>query len=266
SCPDRIPQLELAVGEEVTALVLRHLEPLDAHDHEQLLAFGQAHDISWWLQPKGPDSAHPLIPGDEERLYYRLPQYGLTMHYRPTDFTQVNHQINQNLVARALSLLDVQSHHRVADLFCGLGNFSLPLATQCREVVGVEGAETLVQRADELARRHDLNMRTRFLAQNLFEVDADWLNALDGFDRMLIDPPREGAVELAKALSSPDLHQRPERIVMVSCNPATLARDAGILVNVGGYRLRSAGVINMFPHTSHIESIAVFDDGTSGMA
>lgn len=264
SCPDRIPQLELAVGEATTALVLRHLEALDAHDHEQLLAFGQKHGISWWLQPKGPDSVHPLVPGDEARLYYRLPQYGLTMFYRPTDFTQVNHQINRNLVARALTLLDVQAHHRVADFFCGLGNFSLPLATRCQEVVGIEGAETLVQRADALAAHHALDDRARFLAQNLFEVDAGWLNTLGGFDRMLIDPPREGAVELVKALSSPDLHQRPDRIVMVSCNPATLARDAGILVNVGGYRLRSAGVINMFPHTSHIESIAVFDGDPSG--
>src|SRR5699024_760054 len=160
----------------------------------------------------------------------------------------------------------VQPHHRVADMFCGLGNFTLPLATVSGQVVGVEGSSTLVQRACDLAVQHGLQDRTQFSTQNLFEADVHWLNELGGFDRMLIDPPREGAVELIKALSSPELVQRPQRLVMVSCNPATLARDAGILVNVGGYQLRSAGVINMFPHTSHIESIAVFDDGTSGMA
>lgn len=265
SCPDRIPQLELAVGEETTVFVLRHLEPLTDDDHALLVAFGQRHGISWWLQPKGPDTVHPLIPGDEHRLYYSLPQYGLTMRYRPTDFTQVNHQINRNLVARALTLLDVQPHHRVADMFCGLGNFTLPLATLSEQVVGVEGAATLVQRAHDLAASHHLEGRTQFFTKNLFEADLHWLNELGAFDRMLIDPPRAGAVELAKALSSPELQQRPERLVMVSCNPATLARDAGILVNVGGYRLRSAGVINMFPHTSHIESMAVFD-ATSTMS
>jgi len=264
SAPDRMPQIEVAVGETadgetVTALVLRHLLPLTDADQAALRDFAARHRVCWWLQPKGPDSVHPLVPADADRLAYRLPAFDLTMPYRPTDFTQVNHAINRALVSRALALLDAQPQDRVADLFCGLGNFSLPLATQAREVVGVEGSAALTARAQTNAVQQGLAARTRFVTLNLFEVDATWLRNLGRFDRMLIDPPREGAQAVAQALAQLVPAERPARIVYVSCNPATLARDAAILVHEGGYVLRQAGVVNMFPHTGHVESVAVFE-------
>lgn len=259
SRPDRIPQIEVAVGDKATVLCLRHLEPLVSADLAHLRAFARTHQVVWWLQPKGPDTAHPLEREDIDRLAYALPAYGLRMHYRPTDFTQVNPYINQALVSRAINLLGVQANDRVADLFCGLGNFSLPLASVAREVVGFEGSATLVQRAREDAARQGLGDRASFAMLNLFEVDADWLRGQGRFERMLIDPPREGALALAHALSALASPDRPQRIVYVSCNPATLARDAGILHHVGGWTLRAAGAVNMFPHTAHVESIAVFE-------
>lgn len=259
SAPDRMPQIEVAVGDACTVLVLRHLLPLTDGDVAVLRAFAREHGVTWWLQPKGPDSVHPLEPGDAETLAYALPEFGLRLPFKPTDFTQVNHAINRVLVSRALSLLEPGPQDRVADLFCGLGNFTLPLATRAREVVGVEGSKVLTDRALAAAQRHGLADRTAFATLNLFEVDADWLRGLGRFDRMLIDPPREGAQAVAQALTQLQAAERPARIVYVSCNPATLARDAAILVHEGGYALRAAGVINMFPHTGHVESIAVFE-------
>ncbi len=262
SIDEKIPQIEVAVGDATTALLLRHLEPLSTLDEAKLDAFAAKHNVVWWLQSKGPDTVKPMHPEQEDSLYYRLPQFGLTMPYKPTDFTQVNYFINRALIAKALTLLDVQENDRVADLFCGLGNFTLPLATQAREVVGIEGSSILTDRALYAAAQHGLQEKTRFATLNLFEVDVAWLRELGHFDRMLIDPPREGAQAVAQALAQLDVHERPQRIVYVSCNPATLARDAGILVREGGYVLRSAGVVNMFPHTGHVESIAVFEAGT----
>ncbi|MFT0532366.1 23S rRNA (uracil(1939)-C(5))-methyltransferase RlmD [Castellaniella hirudinis] len=259
SRPDRIPQIEVAVGDQATALCLRHLEPLTDADLRRLRDFGEQHRVVWWLQPKGPETAHPLDPAQVDALAYALPAYGLRMHYRPADFTQVNPFINQALIARALTLLAVRPEDRVADLFCGLGNFSLPLATQARRVVGIEGSETLVARAREDAARQGLADRTEFTKLNLFEVDAEWLRGLGYFDRMLIDPPREGAFAVAQALAALAPAERPRRVVYVSCNPATLARDAGYLHHVGGWVLKAAGAVNMFPHTAHVESIAVFE-------
>ncbi|MDY0309177.1 MAG: 23S rRNA (uracil(1939)-C(5))-methyltransferase RlmD [Castellaniella sp.] len=259
SRPDRMPQVEVAVGDASTVFCLRHLEPLTPDDLDRLRDFGVRHGIDWWLQPKGPETAHPLDPERADALAYVLPAQGLRMHYRPTDFTQVNPYINQALVARALSLLDVQPDDRVADLFCGLGNFSLPLAMQGRAVVGIEGSATLVARAREDAARQGLQDRAEFTELNLFEVDAGWLRGLGRCDRMLIDPPREGALAVAQALSALAPDERPRRVVYVSCNPATLARDAGILHHVGGWSLKAVGAVNMFPHTAHVESIAVFE-------
>lgn len=259
SAPDRMPQIEVALGEGVTALVLRHLLPLTDGDIAILRAFAARHQVQWWLQPKGPDTVHALEPADADALAYTMPEFGLRMPYRPTDFTQVNHAINRSMVSRALTLLEVQPTDRVADLFCGLGNFTLPLATQGREAVGVEGSKMLTDRAFEAAARHGLAASTSFATLNLFEVDVEWLRGLGYFDRMLIDPPREGAQAVAQALSLLAAEERPRRIVYVSCNPATLARDAAIMVHEGGYVLKSAGVINMFPHTGHVESIAVFE-------
>lgn len=260
---DRLPQIEVAIGDTVTALVLRHLEPLDDVDRLRLRDFAARHGVQWWLQPKGPDTAHRLDEGGPE-LAYGLPEFGITMPFKPTDFTQVNHQINTVLVSRALRLLDAQPGERVIDWFCGLGNFTLPIATRAREVLGVEGSEALVQRARDNAARNGLAARTRFEARNLFELTPADLAAWASAERWLVDPPREGAFALAKALA--DLaatpiegYRPPRRIVYVSCNPATLARDAGLLVHQAGYRCSAAGAVNMFPHTAHVESMAVFD-------
>ena len=262
---DRLPQIELAAGDAVTVLVLRHLEPLSAADLELLRSFAQAHGVQWWLQPKGPDTAHALDPGGAP-LDYELPEFGLRMPFRPTDFTQVNQAINQALVSRAVRLLDPQRDERVIDWFCGLGNFSLPLATRAREVLGVEGSPALLERAGQAAVRNGLEDRASFTARNLFEMTADELRAFGSAERWLIDPPREGAFAIAKALAdaveegaAASPWAPPRRIVYVSCNPATLARDAGLLVHRAGYRCTAAGVVNMFPHTAHVESLAVFD-------
>jgi len=266
---DRLPQIELAVGDAVTALVLRHLEPLSDADRARLRAFGAAHDVQWWLQAKGPEHVVRLDEGGPT-LAYALPAFGLEMPFRPTDFTQVNPHINAVLITLALRLLDTQADERVIDWFCGLGNFTLPIATRAREVLGIEGSEALVARSRENAVRNEashpgLAARTRFVARNLFEIAPEQLAADGMADKWLVDPPREGAFALTKALV--ELHsepqrapgwQPPRRIVYVSCNPATLARDAGLLVHQAGYRCTAAGAVNMFPHTAHVESIAVF--------
>jgi 23S rRNA (uracil1939-C5)-methyltransferase len=262
---DRLPQIEVAVGDAVTALVLRHLEPLSEPDLARLRAFAAEHGVQWWLQPKGPDTVQLLDEGGPE-LAYTLAEFGIVMPFKPTDFTQVNHQINSVLVSRALRLLEVQPGERVIDWFCGLGNFTLPIARTAREVLGIEGSEALVQRSRENAQRNGLEARASFAARNLFELPAADLAGYGSADKWLVDPPREGAFALAKALA--ELHadpslapgwQAPRRIVYVSCNPATLARDAGLLVHQAGYRCVAAGAVNMFPHTAHVESIAVFE-------
>ena len=264
------PQIELACGDEVTALVLRHLEPLSEDDMARLRAFGAAHGVQWWLQSKGPDTVKLLDAGGPQ-LSYSLPEFGITMPFKPTDFTQVNPQINRVLVGRALRLLDAQPTERVIDWFCGLGNFTLPIATQAGEVLGIEGSEALVARSHENLQLNQAGRSrplapTRFVARNLFEMTPELLVADGVADKWLVDPPREGAFALAKALA--DLHQEPgragswtppRRIVYVSCNPATLARDAGLLVHQAGYRCVAAGAVNMFPHTAHVESMAVFE-------
>jgi 23S rRNA (uracil1939-C5)-methyltransferase len=259
---NQVPQIEVAVGEESTALVMRIMAPLTKKDEELVKAFADQWGIQWWLQPKGPESVYPFYPLGTE-LYYTLPEFGVRMPFKPTDFTQVNHQINRALVHKALGLLEVQPGDRVADLFCGLGNFTLPLATQAREVVGIEGSTVLSERALENAKANGLSDKTTFYTRNLFEVSANDLVALGRFDRMLIDPPRDGAIALAEALA--ELREGgkaellPQRIVYVSCSPSTLARDAGVLVHRAGYVMKKAGVVNMFPHTSHVESIGVFE-------
>ncbi len=276
------PQIELACGDKVIALVLRHLEPLSNADLVRLRAFAAENDgVQWWLQAKGPETVCLLDEGGEV-LSYALPEFGITMPFKPTDFTQVNPQINRVLVSRALRLLDVQTSERVIDWFCGLGNFTLPLATQAAEVLGIEGSEVLVARAYE---NYESNRAqaftnkglciTKVIARNLFELTPEMLVHDGVADKWLVDPPREGAFALALALA--ELHRQrsgtseeeptpgatdwhpPRRIVYVSCNPSTLARDASLLVHQAGYRCSAAGVVNMFPHTAHVESIAVFD-------
>jgi 23S rRNA (uracil1939-C5)-methyltransferase len=282
---ETLPQIEVACGDGVTALVLRHMEPLSHADIEKLKAFARQHHaashVQWWLQPKGPETVHRLDETDgTAELSYSLPEFGVTMPFKPIDFTQVNPHINRVLVSRSLRLLDVQKTERVIDWFCGLGNFTLPLATQAREVLGVEGSETLVQRANDNFLHFKNGLQTTsskafealspasFVTRNLFEMTPEVLVADGKAEKWLIDPPREGAFSLVKALaellsaqSTIDKGdwQPPARIVYVSCNPATLARDADVLVNTAGYRLASAGVVNMFPHTAHVESMAVFE-------
>ena len=262
---ERLPQIEVAVGDDTVALVLRHLEALTASDLQRLRDFSARHGVQWWLQPQGPATVHALEASVPD-LTYSLPEFGVTMHFKPTDFTQVNHQINRVLVARAVRLLDPQPDERVIDWFCGLGNFTLPIATRAREVLGIEGSEPLVERSRENAVFNGLAAKTRFVASNLFEIDTRALTSLGHADKWLVDPPREGAFALAKVLADvaadPGLapgYTLPRRIVYVSCNPATLARDAGLLVHQAGYTLSAAGAVNMFPHTAHVESVAVFD-------
>jgi 23S rRNA (uracil1939-C5)-methyltransferase len=269
SIRQRLPQIELAVGERlpvagavgpaatVHALVLRILAPLSMQDGAKLVAFADAHGVDFWLQPGGPDTVVPFHPKNAT-LAYTLPEFDIALPFSPTEFTQVNAAINRVLVRRAVGLLDPQPGERVADFFCGLGNFTLPLARRGAEVIGVEGSASLVERARANALRNGLASRARFEVANLFTVDAPALAEFGALDRVLIDPPREGAMELVKALPPADAQHPLARVVYVSCNPATLARDAGLLVHERGYRLAAAGVVDMFPHTAHVESMALF--------
>ena len=255
-----LPQFEVALGEDAGALVVRHMVALTDEDRAKLIAFGQEHGFHIYLQPKGVDTVHRIWPEsaskDEDRLHYSLETPDgktVKLAFHPMDFTQVNAEINKKMVRRALEWLDVQKDERVLDLFCGLGNFTLPLATQGKEVVGVEGDDAMVIRGKENASLNGLD-NLRFYGANL-QADftkEDW--AKEGFDKILIDPPRSGALDVCNHLTAFGA----KRIVYVSCNPATLARDAGVIVEKG-YRLLKAGVMDMFPHTSHVESIALFE-------
>ncbi len=264
-----VPQIELAIGDTATALVFRVMEAPSEQDLQHLRDFEETHSLELWLQTKGPETMVRL-DGQTSQLAYLLPQFDLRMGFKPSDFTQVNHQINEVLVGQALAALRVSKEHRVLDLFCGLGNFTLPLARLAREVVGIEGSKQLTLRAGQAAQDNGLETKASFATENLFEFTLDRWNSLQtggNFDRVLIDPPREGAMEVAKVLA--EAAKKVARIVYVSCNPATLARDAGILCNEGGYRLEAAGVVNMFPHTAHVESMAIFvpqdNDYNSGL-
>jgi len=253
---DRMPQVEVAVGESVSVLVLRILDPIDTNDEALLRAFSDTHGVQIWLQPKGPETATPFHPLAAPELTYALPEFDLTYPFLPTEFTQVNPDINRVLVRRAMALLDPQPSERIADLFCGLGNFTLPIARKGARALGLEGSVALVRRARENAERNRLAKAVEFREADLFVITPESLAALGRFDKWLIDPPRDGALELIKAL---DNDTAPQRIVYVSCAPATLARDAGVLVQVKGFTMKAAGVVNMFPHTAHVESIAVFE-------
>jgi 23S rRNA (uracil1939-C5)-methyltransferase len=255
SIRDRLPQIEVAVGEHVDVLVLRVMDSPSSQDEVALRAFADKHHIQFWLQSKGPETIVPFYPLDAPALTYSLPEFDITMPFAPSEFTQVNSALNRVMISRAIRLLDPQAGERIADLFCGLGNFTLPIARSGAKVVGIEGSVALVKRAQMNAVSNGLQSNTEFMAMNLFEVTDESFSALGHFDKLLIDPPRDGAFELVK--SSGHCHGL-KRIVYVSCNPATLARDAAELVK-HGYALKAAGVMNMFPHTSHVESIAVFE-------
>ncbi|MDH4234293.1 MAG: 23S rRNA (uracil(1939)-C(5))-methyltransferase RlmD, partial [Gallionella sp.] len=256
SIRDRLPQIEVAVGEAVDALVLRVLEAPSSADEAALRAFADKHQIQFWLQSGGPDTVAPFHPLDAPPLSYSLPEFGVTMPFAPGEFTQVNSALNRVMISRAMRLLDPQPGERIADFFCGLGNFTLPIARSGAQVLGIEGSAALVARAKQNAAANGLSGNARYAAMNLFAITGEKFASLGKFDKLLIDPPRDGAIELVKSIGGGD--NAPCRIVYVSCNPATLARDAQVLVQVHGYTLKAAGVMNMFPHTSHVESIAVF--------
>lgn len=254
SIAQRLPQIEVAIGDNATALVFRILDELTAADREVLLAFGKEHDVQIWLQSKGPDTVHAMPEqGELEALYYEIPAFDVRVEFLPSDFTQINAEINQQMVPLALELLQLQPEHQVLELFSGLGNFTLPLAKQAAKVVTVEGDDGLVKRAHENALRQGFdNVETH--VGNLFEDQSAMAWSKAKYDRVLLDPARSGAVEILPMIAASGA----ERIVYVSCHPGTLSRDAGILVNDFGYTLEAAGVMDMFPHTAHVESIALF--------
>lgn len=254
SCRERIAQVELSVGENTTVFLLRNLVPLQPREREALLRFGETHGIEFHLQPKGPASVQPLA-AQSCGLTYSLPEFDVRLRFGPLDFTQINYGVNRILVRRAVAMLDPRPGERMADLFCGLGNFSLPLARRGAHVVGIEGSEAMVRRARDNAEINGLTAGTEFHVADLAQIAAvDW-EGIGPIDKLLIDPPRQGAAAVVDTLPVATIG----RIVYISCNPATLARDAGQLVRARGYRLAAAGVVNMFPHTSHVESIALFE-------
>ena len=253
SRPDRIPQVEVAAGDEDFTLVFRHLVPLQDRDKELLCAFGERHGVQIYTQRGGPDSAVALWPSEPRRLYYRLPEFDVDIRFQPTDFVQINGAVNRATVNQAIQLLEPKRDEQVLDLFCGLGNFTLPLARHAGRVLGIEAGADLVQRARENAQRQGMD-NVEFRAADLYQetAPAPWGEFRP--DKLLLDPPRSGAMEAIKALAEP----LPSRIVYVSCYPATLARDSQYLVHVLGYRLEAAGVMDMFPQTSHVETMALF--------
>jgi 23S rRNA (uracil1939-C5)-methyltransferase len=248
-----IPQIEVAVADNIVVLVFRNLVELDATDRAALASFGAARNLRVYLQPGGMDTIAPLA-GERATLEYHLPELGLRFEFQPTDFVQVNGAINRTLVTQAVDLLEVEPTHRVLDLFCGLGNFTLPLAQRAAEVVGIEGEAGLVARARHNADLNGLG-NARFHVANLAEAEGGAVALAGRFDRVLLDPPRAGAIEVLPRLAALGA----TRMVYVSCHPGTLARDLGVLCHEYGYRLEAAGVIDMFPHTTHVESIAVLE-------
>ncbi len=279
SLRDKIPQIELAVGEAdsnnvaklrqenpVIVLIFRIMAGLTANDETLIKRFADDHQVQVWTQTKGPDTIMPFYPnatqlaafasqGQLAQLQYSLPEFGLTYPFKPNEFTQVNPQINLVMIRRAMQLLAPAAGEKIADFFCGIGNFTLPIARSGAHVLGLEGLANLVERANESAQLNQIN-QVKFGVADLFKITETDLLALGHFDKWLVDPPRDGAFELVKAITPASA---PQRIVYVSCNPATLARDAGVLVNEKGYQLTATGVINMFPHTAHVESIAMFE-------
>ncbi len=258
SCNDKVPQIEITVADNAVVMIVRHLEDFTPADLELLRTFARQSDLVLFLQPGNLQSVHALWPSNPDPLFYHFQEFDIRVEFLPTDFIQVNGSINERLVSQAVGLLDLAPQDRVLDLFCGVGNFTLPLARTSRHVVGVEGDQALVKRANHNLRINGIE-NTEFHYGDLFKEDmsasshGDWLE--QKFDKILLDPPRSGAAEMIKRLS----HFEASKVIYVSCGPATLARDAGVMVNEHGYRLTQLGVIDMFPHTAHVESIAVFE-------
>ena len=261
SIRDKLPQIEWAVGANLTVMGFRIMADLSEQDKTILRQFidkyqSDENPLQLWLQPGKPDTLAPFYPENMPVLSYRLPEFDLEMPYQPTEFTQVNHRVNEMMISRAMALLQPTAGEKVADMFCGLGNFSLPIARCGAEVLGVEGSDALVARAKQNAELNGLSHLCSFQAANLFKQNEIDIQKWQKYNKWLIDPPRDGAFELLNALSGSMIS--PQRIVYVSCKPATLARDAEVL-QAKGYTLKAAGVLNMFAHTSHVESIALFE-------
>ncbi len=258
SCNDKIPQIEISVADNATVMIVRHLEAFNQDDLDILSDFAKRNELQLFLQPGNLKSVHPLYPVKPDPLYYDFKEFDIRIEFLPTDFIQVNGGINDQLVSKTIELLDLQEDDRVLDLFCGVGNFTLPLARHSKHVVGVEGDQALVNRAIHNREINNLE-EVEFHYGDLFKEDmtssshGDWLD--QKFDKILLDPPRSGAAEMIKRLPMFGA----SKVVYVSCGPATLARDAGVMVNEHGYKMTYAGVIDMFPHTAHVESIAVFE-------
>ena len=256
SIKDKIPQIEVAIGDDDCVLAFRVLEPPTIEDKELMRAFGHQHNMSICLQSKGPDTIVPIDGEPEITPTYALPEQGIEFKFKPAMFTQVNYEINKKMVTRVIEALDLNENDNVLDLFCGLGNFTLPMATKAGHVVGVEGDQPLVNHAKENARLNGVE-NVEFYAADLTKDVSDQAWAKQKFNKIMLDPSRAGASEVLHNLK----HWNPELIMYVSCNPSTLARDAGILVNDLGYKLVKAGVMDMFPQTGHVESIALFEKG-----
>ena len=252
SCYEKIAQIEVAIADDTSAFVFRNLVELTDDDKDKLITYAKEEGIAIYLQPKGPDTVTPLYP-ENPRLQYTLPDYNVTLDFQPTDFTQVNQDINPKMIKLALELLDLNENDRVLELFCGLGNFTLPMARHAKQITGVEGDAELIDRANKNAEQNDINNTDLHVANLMEDVsDCSWLKK--DYDKLLLDPPRSGAKEMMPYLAKMNI----KHIVYVSCNPSTLARDAGTLVNEMGYTLEKTGIMDMFPHTAHVESIALF--------
>jgi len=250
----QLPQIEVAVGDTETALVFRHLAELSDADFEKLNAFSDMHNVSIYLQSGGPDTVTPIKSNNKRRLTYRLDDHNLVIEFNPTSFIQINAEINKAMINRVLDLLEPQSGESVLDLFCGLGNITLPLARHSGNVTGIEGENNLVEQAKLNARRNKIS-NVKFFMEDLSNIDQQAAHINKSYQKIVLDPPRTGAQEIITALDLSNV----SKLVYVSCNPATLARDAGILVKEKGLRLTQAGVMDMFPHTTHVESIALFE-------
>jgi 23S rRNA (uracil1939-C5)-methyltransferase len=249
---EKIAQLEIAIGDNTSAFIVRNLIPLSEADSEKIIAFTKTHNLRCYLQPGNEDSIYPLYPKDPEPLYYDIPSEKLRLYFQPSQFTQINQTINLQMIERAIQLLDLQKTDRVLDLFCGIGNFSLPIAKYVKEVIGVEGSEKAIEQAKINAEKNQIN-NTQFFTHDLTQPCEDTAWGKYHYDKILLDPARVGAKEVLENIPL----WRPKRIVYVSCNPITLARDTKILLEQG-YQLKKAGIMDMFPHTEHVEAIAVF--------
>ncbi|NKB38846.1 MAG: 23S rRNA (uracil(1939)-C(5))-methyltransferase RlmD [Gammaproteobacteria bacterium] len=251
---NKVAQIEVAVDEQDTALIFRNLETPDDADLDKLSDFAEQHKVRIYLQAGGPDTVTPLAGETDIPLSYQLDDGEITIYYAPSDFTQVNLDINKRMVKQVLELLTLQPEDNVLDLFCGLGNFTLPVARRVAQVIGIEGADSLVKKAEYNAQVNNIN-NARFFMSDLFTLESEPAYLDFNYQKLLLDPPRSGAQQVVEKWRMENV----EKIVYVSCNPATLSRDAGILVKERGFKLVSAGVMDMFPHTTHVESLAIFE-------